>query len=155
MAADGYVGLFSEPGRALTDAEWVRHANRHLTANLSALNARFIEGSRPEQLLRMSYEPGPSAFNFTQLSGGSIAEMLDQTATHCGVLVTGYPCPTLSMTVTILRAGTAKSYMATGRVLKVTKSNAVLAADLDDDAERRIASITLVSQLITDISRLD
>jgi acyl-coenzyme A thioesterase PaaI-like protein len=102
----------------------------------------------------MLYEPGPTAFNFAQLSGGSIAEMLDQTATHCGSLVTGCPCPTLSMTVTILRAGTAKSYMATGRVLKLTKSNAVLGADLDDGAGRRIASITVVSQLITDIGRL-
>lgn len=59
MAADGYVGLFSEPGRAPTDVEWVRRANRYLTAKLSALNAKFVEGSHPEQLLRMSYEPGP------------------------------------------------------------------------------------------------
>lgn len=102
----------------------------------------------------MSYEPGPGAFNFAQLSGGSMAEMLDQTATHCGSLVTGCPCPTLSMTVTILRGGTAKSYLATGRVLKLTKTNAVLGADLDDDTGRRIATISVVSQLITDISRL-
>jgi acyl-coenzyme A thioesterase PaaI-like protein len=92
--------------------------------------------------------------NFAQLSGGSIAEMLDQTATHCGSLVTGCPCPTLSMTVTMLRAGTAKSYVAVGRVLKLTKTNALLSADLDDDTGRRIAVATVVSQLITDIGRL-
>ncbi|WAC91257.1 hotdog domain-containing protein [Mycobacterium sp. Aquia_213] len=154
MDVAGYLGLFGEPGAALSDAEWVAHANKHLTPNLSALNARFLEGCRDERWLRMSYEPGPGAFNFAQLSGGSMAEMLDQTATHCGSLVTGCPCPTLSMTVTILRGGTANSYEATGRVLKLTKTNAVLGADLDDDTGRRIASITVVSQLITDISRL-
>ena len=109
MDMTGYLGLFGEPGAALSDGEWVANANKHLTPNLSTLNARYLEGCRAEQWLRMSYEPGPGALNFTQLSGGSIAEMLDQTATHCGSLVTGCPCPTLSMTVTILRGGTAKS----------------------------------------------
>jgi acyl-coenzyme A thioesterase PaaI-like protein len=150
----GYVGLFGEPGLALSEAQWVEHANQHLTPNLSALNTRYLDGSREERWLRMSYEPGPGAFNFAQLSGGSIAEMLDQAATHCGSLVTGCPCPTLSMTVTILRGGTAKSYVATGRVLKLTRVTAVLGADLDDDAGRRIATVTVVSQLITDLSRL-
>ncbi|MCV7409981.1 hypothetical protein AWC05_23045 [Mycobacterium florentinum] len=154
MDVNGYLGLFGEAGNTLSDAEWVAHANKHLTPNLSTLNARFLDGSRDERWLRMSYEPGSSAFNFTVISGGSIAEMLDQTATHCGSLVTGHPCPTLSMTVTILRSGTAKGYVATGRVLKLTKTNAVLDADLDDETGRRIASITVVSQLLTDISRL-
>lgn len=154
MDATGYLGLFGEPGTALSDAGWVAHANKHLTPNLALLNAMFLEGSRADRWLRMSYEPGPGAFNFAQLSGGSMAEMLDQTATHCGSLVTGCPCPTLSMTVTILRGGTTKSYEASGRVLKLTKTNAVLGADLDDANGRQIATITVVSQLITDIGRL-
>jgi acyl-coenzyme A thioesterase PaaI-like protein len=154
MDVSGYLGLFGEPGLALSDTEWVEHANRYLTPNLAALRAKYLDGHRDERWLRMSYEPGAGAFNFAQLSGGSMAEMLDQTATHCGSLVTGCPCPTLSMTVTILRAGTAKTYVATGRVLKLTKTNAVLGADLDDDTGRRIATVTVVSQLITDISRL-
>jgi acyl-coenzyme A thioesterase PaaI-like protein len=150
----GYLGLFGEPGTALSDSEWVAHANKHRTPNLLTLQGAFLDGCRDERWLRMSYEPGPGAFNFAQLSGGSIAEMLDQTATHCGSLVTGCPCPTLTMTVTILRGGTAKSYVATGRVLKLTKTNAMLGADLDDDAGRRIATIAVVSQLITDLGRL-
>jgi acyl-coenzyme A thioesterase PaaI-like protein len=154
MDVSGYLGLFGEPGLALSDTEWVDHANRYLTPNLATLQAKYLDGHRDERWLRMSYEPGPGAFNFAQLSGGSMAEMLDQTATHCGSLVTGCPCPTLSMTVTILRAGSAKSYVATGRVLKLTRATAVLGADLDDDAGRRIATVTLVSQLITDISKL-
>jgi acyl-coenzyme A thioesterase PaaI-like protein len=154
MDVSGYLGLFGEPGLALSDTEWVEHANRYLTPNLAALRAKYLDGHRDERWLRMSYEPGAGAFNFAQLSGGSMAEMLDQTATHCGSLVTGCPCPTLSMTVTILRAGTAKTYVATGRVLKLTKTNAVLGADLDDDTGRRISTVTVVSQLITDISRL-
>ncbi|GFG63701.1 hypothetical protein MKUB_11910 [Mycobacterium kubicae] len=109
MDVSGYLGLFGEPGRALTDEQWIKHANHYLTPNLFALNAEYLTGSRSEQWLRMSYRPGPGAFNFAQLSGGSIAEMLDQTATHCGSLVTGHPCPTLSITVNILRGGTTKA----------------------------------------------
>jgi uncharacterized protein (TIGR00369 family) len=154
MVVTGYLGLFGESGLRLSGAEWVDHANQHLPPNLSTLNTRYLDASREEQWLRMSYEPGPGAFNSIQLSGGSIAEMLDQTATHCGSLVTGWPCPTVSMTVTFLRAATAKSYVATGRVLKLTRATAVLGADLDDDAGRRIATVTLVSQFITDLSRL-
>ena len=48
----------------------------------SGLNTTFVDGSRAQKTLRVSYEPGPSAFNFAQLSGGSIAEMLDQAATR-------------------------------------------------------------------------
>jgi len=154
MNATGYLGLFGEAGAALTDEQWVDHANRHLTPNLSALNARYVKGCRAERWLQMSYEPGPSALNFMTLSGGSIAEMLDQTATHCGSLVTSYPCPTLNMTVTILRAGTARSYVATGRVVKLSRTTAVLGADLEDDTGIQIATVILVSQLVTDLSRL-
>jgi uncharacterized protein (TIGR00369 family) len=152
--ASGYHGLFGDAGASLTESEWVDHANRNLTPNLCALNARYLDGSREKRWLRMSYEPGPGAMNFTQLSGGTIAEMLDQTATYCGSFVTGLPCPTLSMTVSILRPATTKSFVATGRVLKLTRATATLDADLEDESGRHIATIVVVSQLITDLSRL-
>jgi acyl-coenzyme A thioesterase PaaI-like protein len=154
MELRGYPLLFGESGAALDDADWLDHANRHLPTNLSALKATFVDGSRAQRSLRVSYEPGPSAFNFAQLSGGSIAEMLDQAATHCGSFVTGYPCPTLTMNVTFLRGGTAKSYVATGHLIKLTSVSAVLGADLTDDEGRLIATVSLVSQLIKDLSRL-
>lgn len=53
-----------------------------------------------------------------------------------------------------MRAGRTNSFVATGRVLKLTKTNAVLAADLDDDTGRRIATGTVISALVTDIGRL-
>jgi acyl-coenzyme A thioesterase PaaI-like protein len=154
MDITGYLGLFGESGASLSETQWVDHANEHLTPNLAGLNARYVAGSRSERWLQMSFAPGPSAHNIAQLSGGTIAEMLDQAATHCGSLVTGHPCPTLNMTVTILRPGSAKFYVATGRVLKLTSVAAVLGADLEDDGGRQIATVTLVSQLIKDVSRL-
>jgi acyl-coenzyme A thioesterase PaaI-like protein len=154
MDALGYPLLFGEPGAVLSDAEWIEHANKYRPANLAALNATFIEGSRAQRTLRVSYQPGPSAFNFAQLSGGSIAEMLDQAATHCGSLVTSHPCPTLTMNVTFLRAGTARSYTATGYVIKLSSVSAILGADLTDDAGRLIGTVSLVSQLVKDLSKL-
>jgi uncharacterized protein (TIGR00369 family) len=154
MSPPGYVHLFGESGAALAETQWIDRANETLPANLSALNATFMDGSRAQRTLRVSYEPGPSAFNFAQLSGGSIAEMLDQAATHCGSLVTSHPCPTLTMNVTFLRAGTTKRYIATGRLIKLTSVSAVLGADLTDDNGRLIATVSLVSQLIKDLSKL-
>jgi len=154
MEPSGYLGLFGAAGEALDDADWLEHANRHLPPNLAALRTRYLDGSRSDRWLRVSYAPPPSARNFLQVSGGTIAEMLDQAATHCGSFVTGCPCPTLTMTVTILRPATAATYRATGRVVKLTRASAVLGADLEDDAGRQIAGATVVSQLITDLSRL-
>jgi acyl-coenzyme A thioesterase PaaI-like protein len=154
MDARGYPLLFGESGASLADADWIDHANKYLPANLSALKTTFVDGSRAQRSLRVSYEPGPSAFNFAQLSGGSIAEMLDQAATHCGSFVTSHPCPTLTMSVTFLRAGTAKPYVATGRLIKLTSVTAVLGADLTDDKGQLIATVSLVSQLVKDLSRL-
>jgi len=154
MSTRGYLRLFGETGAGFDDLQWIDDANEHLPANLAALTARFVEGSRDERWLRVSYEPGPTAFNFTALSGGSMAEMLDQAATHCGSFVTRHACPTLTMTVTILRPGRAKRYVATGRVLKLSGWTAMLAADLTDEQGHHIASATLVSHLIKDLSRL-
>jgi acyl-coenzyme A thioesterase PaaI-like protein len=58
------------------------------------------------------------------------------------------------MNVTFLRGGTAKSYVATGHLIKLTSVSAVLGADLADDEGRLIATVSLVSQLIKDLSRL-
>ena len=154
MDASGYLGLFGESGVALSDEEWLEQANAHLPPNLTALKARYLDGSREERWLRASYEPGSAARNFIQISGGTIAEMLDQTATHCGSFVTGNPCPTISMTVTILRAGTSPTYTAIGRVVKLTHATAVLSADLEDESGRSIATAIVISQPITDLNRL-
>lgn len=153
MDERGYPLLFGESGALLTDAEWVDHANKHLPPNLSALNTSFVAGSRADRSLHVAYEPGPGGFNYTQLSGGSIAEMLDQAATHCGSFVTSHPCPTLTMNVTFLRAGTARSYVAAARVIRLTSVSAVLGADLTDDEGHLVATVSLVSQLIKDLTR--
>ena len=72
----------------LSDADWIRLANDCLPPNLSALNARIVAGSRTDRCLQVSYRPGPESFTFISLSGGSVAEMLDQAAAHCGTFVT-------------------------------------------------------------------
>ena len=73
-----YSHLFGELGAALSDADWIAKANESLPPNLSALNARFVAGSRSDKLLQVCYRPGPESFNFISLSGGVVAEMLDQ-----------------------------------------------------------------------------
>ena len=127
--------------------------NNSLPPQLSALNARFDTGSRKDKCLKVSFRPGPERFtSFNCLSGGSIAEMLDQAATHCGTLTTGLGLPTLTMTVSYLRAGTGSLFVATARVLMVTTTAAVLGADVADQHGNPIASASVVAQL-RDISR--
>lgn len=78
--------------------------------------------------------------------------MLDQTAAHCGTLVTGQGLPTLTMTVNYLRAGTGSTFIATARMLSLTSASAVLGADLSDEQGRAIASASVAAHL-RDITR--
>jgi uncharacterized protein (TIGR00369 family) len=150
---DAYRRLFGESGAALCEPEWIAAMNTALPPQLSALNARFETGSRLERSLTVSFHPGPERFTaFKTLSGGSIAEMLDQAATHCGTLVTGHGFPTLTMTVNYLRAGTGSVFVVTARVLSLTRTSAVLGADVADKPGRSVASASVVAQL-RDISR--
>jgi hypothetical protein len=64
MDAHGYPLLFGESGAALADAEWIDHANNCLPANLSALNATFLDGSRAQKSLRVSVRAWPQRFQF-------------------------------------------------------------------------------------------
>jgi uncharacterized protein (TIGR00369 family) len=148
-----YLSLFGEPGAALSDEDWICSANSSLPPNLSALNAQIVKGSRREQLLQMSYQPGPESFTFFSLSGGCIAEMLDQAAAHCGTFVTSHGCPTLTMTANYIRIGTGGLFLATARLLTVTSVTAVLGAELTDERDRRIATASVVVQLIKDLTK--
>ena len=97
--------------------------------------------------------PVPASFTFFSLSGGCVAEMLDQAAAHCGTFVTGCGCPTLTMTVNYLRAGIGNAFVATAGLLAVTSASAIISAELTDERERLIASATVVVQLLKDVNR--
>lgn len=150
---DHYAHLFGEFGAALSDADWIARANDSLPPNLSALNARILAGSRSDKVLQVSYRPGSESFTFMSLSGGCVAEMLDQKAAHCGTFVTSHGCPTLTMTANYLRTGTGSSFVATACLLTVISASAVIDAELTDEGGRRIASASVVVQLIKDITR--
>lgn len=154
MSTLGYLGLFGEAGNALGDWQWVAHANANLVPNLAALNTRFLDGSRAERTLRVGYEPGPTAMALRHVSGGTIAEMLDQAATHCASFVTGYPCPTVTLTVNYLRAGLTPTYTATARVLQMTSAAATVGAELVDADGLPVATLSLVGQFIKNLERL-
>jgi uncharacterized protein (TIGR00369 family) len=150
---DRYAQLFGESGAMRSDAAWIALANGSLPPNLSSLNTRIVAGSRAEKFLQVSYRPGPESFTFISLSGGCVAEMLDQAAAHCGTFVTSHGCPTLTMTANYLRAGAGSEFVATARVLGATTASAVIGAELTDERERLIASASVVVQLVKDISR--
>ncbi len=155
LRRDRYARLFGEPGATLPDADWIAQANDSLPPNLSALNARIAAGSRPDKDLQVCYRPGPDSFTYIGLSGGCIAEMLDQAAAHCVTFVTGHGCPTLTMTVNYLRAGTGQSFVAAVRLSTVTGATGVVDAELTDELGRRIASASVVVHLIKDITRFN
>jgi acyl-coenzyme A thioesterase PaaI-like protein len=149
----GYVGLFGDFGNALSDNDWMARANSSLPPNLSALNTEFIGGCRTEKTLQVRYEPGPASFSFFSLSGGATAEMLDQAATHCATFVTGYGCPTLTMTTNYFRPGKGSLFVANARVVSVTSASAIVAAELVDARDEPIAAASVVAQFIKDITR--
>jgi uncharacterized protein (TIGR00369 family) len=148
-----YFQVFGESGSTLSDADWIELANGALPPNLSAPGAEIVAGSRENRCLQVSYRPGPESYTFFSLSGGCVAEMLDQAAAHCGTFVTSCGCPTLTMTVNYLRAGIGNAFVATAGVLAVTSASAIITADLTDERERLIASATVAVQLLKDVKR--
>ena len=150
---DRYMNLFGASGAALSDAGWIAQANDSLPPDLSALNARFVGGSRADEFLQLRYSPGRPYFNFVGLSSGCVAQMLDQAAVYCGTFVTSYGCPTLTMSASYLHVGTGNAFVATAGLLAVTAGSAVISAELTDDRERMIATASVVVQLIQDLSQ--
>jgi uncharacterized protein (TIGR00369 family) len=152
---DCYARLFGETGAALSDADWITQANEALPPNLSALNARIVGGSRSDKVLKVCFRPGREFFTYIGLSGGCIAEMLDQAAAHCATFVTSRGCPTLTLTVNYLRMGAGQSFLAAARLLTVSSATAVVDTELTDERERRIASASVVVHLIKEITRFN
>ena len=74
--------------------------------------------------------------------------------TRCGWFVTRHRRPTITMTVTFLRAGLGRRFVVMGGVLKLSTASAVLSAELVDEQGRQVATVSGVSQLLTDLSRL-
>jgi uncharacterized protein (TIGR00369 family) len=152
---DCYARLFGEAGAALSDVDWITQANDTLPPNLSALNARIVGGSRSDKVLKVCFRPGREFFTYIGLSGGCIAEMLDQAAAHCATFVTSRGCPTLTLTVHYLRLGTGQSFLAAARLLTVTSATAIVDAELTDERGRQIASASAVVHLIKEITRFN
>lgn len=146
-----HLRLLGGPGQVPTDADWVEYANQHLP-ELSALNAQFLEGSRSQRWLRMSYQQDRSAVSHNPIGSGLVAEMLDQTATHCGYLVAGYLCATTQMEMVILRPAKACFYVATGCLLALTAEVAILSAELVDGAGLETATIRAAAQPATGVT---
>jgi acyl-coenzyme A thioesterase PaaI-like protein len=152
-ARETYASLFGELSNSLSDEDWIARANVSLPPNLSALKARLVTGSRTEQTLQISDEPGPESFSFFALSGGCTAEMLDQAATHCATFVTGYGCPTLTMTTNYFHRGTGSTFVANARILSMTSVAALIMAELIDERGRRIAAASVAVHFIKEIAR--
>jgi acyl-coenzyme A thioesterase PaaI-like protein len=153
IARESYASLFGESGNSLSDEDWIAWANVSLPPNLSALKARLVTGSRTEQTLQISYEPGPESFSFFALSGGCAAEMLDQAATHCATFVTGYGCPTLTLTANYYHRGTGSAFVANARILSMTSASALIVAELIDERGWKIAAASVTVQFIKEIAR--
>src|SRR5262245_46488246 len=132
IGRESYAGLFGELGNSLSDKDWIARANSGLPPNLSALKARIVAGSREEQTMQIIYEPGPESFSFFGLSGGCMAEMLDQAAAHCATFVTGYGCPTLTMTTNYFRRGTGSIYIVDAQIASKTAVSALILAELNE-----------------------
>jgi hypothetical protein len=147
---DCYADLFGEGGAALSDAAWIARANDSLPPNLSALNARFVTGSRTERFLQVSCRPRSGVLHLLQpqrwmcrrnarSSSGAVRHVRDEPR-----------CPTLTMTANYMRAGKGSEFVATARLLTVTSAAAVLGAEPTDEREGRIASVSVVVQLVKD-----
>ena len=79
--------------------------------------------------------------------------MLDQAATHCATFVTGYGCPTLTMTTNYFHRGDGSRFVANACILSMTSVSALIMAELTDARDRRIATASVAVHFIKDIAR--
>ena len=133
---------------SVPEATWVNVYNEILPPCMVAIGAEMLEASRADGMLRMRYTPGPTAKSFAWVSGGAIAEMLDQAACACGSLISGYPCPTLSMTMNILRPATTETFVAHARTEKISSVTATASVELKDADGKTVAIALVVSTLV-------
>ena len=112
-----------------------------------------MEGSRTDRFLQVSYRPGSESFNVIILRGGFVAEMLGQTAAHCGTLRDELRVPNADDDSDTFACRDWQRVCRPAGLLAVTSASAVIDAELTDERERLISSASIVVQLVKDFAR--
>ena len=91
------------------------------------------------------------SFTFFSLSGGCVAEMLDQAAAQCGTFVTSHGCPDADGE--LHTGGERKRVCRHGSPANRDKRCGSAWCRADREREGRIASVSVVVQLVKDTTR--
>jgi uncharacterized protein (TIGR00369 family) len=142
---------FSQYGvEKLSDEKFVEMYNLTMPPGLRLMNASMLSAVAARGEVVMSYVLDASWVNIAGfISGGYIAQALDQAATAAASLLSGKAAPSIAFNVSFLKAARPGTLVVTGTVVQIGKSVAFAEARATDGNERLLATATVTSQLIS------
>jgi uncharacterized protein (TIGR00369 family) len=142
---------FSQLGEeALSDEKFLEMYNFTLPPGLRLMNAKMMSAEADRGEVVLTFDLDESWVNVAGfVSGGYIAQALDQAATAAASLVSGKAAPTIEFKVSFLKAARPGTFVATGIVVQIGNSVAFTEAKITDSNERLLATATVTSQLIS------
>jgi uncharacterized protein (TIGR00369 family) len=134
----------------LSDEQFVAAYNGTMPPGMRLMNAKMLSAAANRGEVVLSYELDDRFVNVAGfISGGYIAQALDQAATAAATLVSSKAAPTVEFKTSFLRAARSGLLVVTGAVVQVGKSIAFTEAKAVDSKERLLATATVTSQLIS------
>lgn len=148
---------FSQFGdESLSDEKFVAMFNLTLPPGLRLMKARMLSAAADRGEVVVSYELDESWVNIAGfISGGYIAQALDQAATAAASLVSGKAAPTIDIKTSFHKAARPGTLVVTGRVVHIGQTVAFTEAKAVDKSERLLATATVTSQLISAAALVD
>jgi uncharacterized protein (TIGR00369 family) len=142
---------FSQFGEeTLSDEKFVAAFKHTMPPGLRLMNAKIVSAEADRGEVVLSFDLDDRFVNVAGfISGGYLAQVLDQAATAAASLVTGKAAPTVEFKTSFLRAARTGLLVATGKVVHVGKSIAFTEATVVDGRDRLLATATVTSQLIS------
>jgi uncharacterized protein (TIGR00369 family) len=134
----------------LSDEQFVAAYNDTIPPGMRLMHAKMLSAAADRGEVVLSYELDDRFVNVAGfISGGYIAQALDQAATAAATLVSSKAAPTVEFKTSFLKAARSGLLVVTGTVVQVGKSIAFTEAKAVDNKERLLATATVTSQLMS------
>jgi uncharacterized protein (TIGR00369 family) len=129
----------------LSDAQLVERFNSKRAATSVILNARILDVSAADGIVKMSYDIGADFCNPSgAVQGGIVTAMLDDAAAFACIVKAGKAIyvSSLELKTSFFKSAKMGRLYAEGRCLKLGKTIAFLEADLKDEEGQLLARMT-------------
>jgi uncharacterized protein (TIGR00369 family) len=142
---------FSQLGEeSWSDEMFVEAFNETIPPGLRLMKAKMLSAAADRGEVVVVYDVDERFVNVAGfVSGGYLAQVLDQVGTAAASLVSGKAAPTIEFKTSLLRPARPGLFVATGTAVHVGKSIAFTEAIVVDSEDRLLATAMVTSQLMS------